>query len=80
MRIPSRSSKSENPKDKKLDLDYWLQRLIACCLSMGISKRDLFNDYYMDEIGEIIFEHNEMHRTKEEPDVEVASCESFFGF
>jgi hypothetical protein len=30
-------------------------------VSIGISKRALFEDYYVDEIGEVLYEYNEMH-------------------
>ena len=32
----------------------WLQRLIAGALGMGISKRDLLEDYYVDEIAPVL--------------------------
>lgn len=48
---------------------------------MGISKKELFFDYYMDEIGEIIYEHNEMHKAPDKDEIiEYADGNSFFGF
>lgn len=35
------------------DDGHWLQRLIAMGLCLGIGKRELLEDYYMDEIGSI---------------------------
>ena len=32
----------------------WLQELIAAALVYGISKRELFNDYYLDEIAAVL--------------------------
>ncbi len=43
------------------DGDAWFQRLIASALSIGISKRELLEDYYMDEIGEVIRAWNNLH-------------------
>lgn len=57
--------------------EFWLQRLIACGLKLGISKRELFEDYYMEEIGEVIHEYNLLSGFAEEPEV---SSEEFFGF
>ena len=71
-------------EDKRLegnDLDYWLQKLIACVLTIGISKRELLYDYYMDEIGEVIYEHNHLHKTGDKKaEVVEEDCDSFFGF
>ncbi|MDD3336789.1 MAG: hypothetical protein PHI98_14965 [Eubacteriales bacterium] len=33
---------------------------------MGISKRELMEDYYLDEITEIFSEWNRLHRPQEE--------------
>jgi hypothetical protein len=38
-----------------------VQRLIAQSLSLGIGKRELMCDYYPDELGQIIREHNVLH-------------------
>ena len=46
---------------------------------MGISKRELLQDYYLDEIGEIIHEYNALHKYDASGSKE-ASCENFFGF
>ncbi len=35
--------------------------MMASCLSIGISKRELMEDYYLDEIGKVIAEWNVMH-------------------
>ena len=35
--------------------------MIAAALSIGISKRELLNDYYMDEIGPVFEEWNRLH-------------------
>ena|GEM_PF-1672486 len=32
----------------------WLQELIAAALVYGISKRELFEDYYFDEIAAVL--------------------------
>lgn len=48
---------------------------------MGISKRELLENYYMDEIFEVIEEYNDMHRVeKPEEEVEVVDSQGFFGF
>ena len=45
---------------------------------LGISKRELFCDYYLDEIGEVIHEYNGLRHGGEES--REAACEEFFGF
>jgi hypothetical protein len=75
----SRVKKEDNNTDQK-DLEYWLQKLIVSGLKIGISKRELLNDYYLDEIGEIIFEWNEMHKTdNSESETEEVYADGFFG-
>lgn len=61
-------------------MGYWLQRLIAVCVSIGISKRDLFECYYVDEIGEVIHEYGEMRRRAYEDETEEVDDGEFFGF
>jgi len=47
---------------------------------MGISKYELFNDYYMDEFSEVLYEYNELHAYDRDEDVEEVSGQDFFGF
>ena len=48
-------------KGTRGDGDAWLQKLIASALTIGISKRELLEEYYMDEIGEVIKAWNALH-------------------
>lgn len=51
--------------------EHWFQGLIAAALSIGISKRELLNDYYMDEIGPVFEEWNRLHDPDREETEEV---------
>lgn len=48
-------------KGTRGDGDAWLQKLISSALTIGISKRELLEEYYMDEIGEVIKAWNALH-------------------
>ena len=61
-----------------MDEDRWLQRLIASALSMGIGKRELMEDYYMDEIGDVIREWNRLHHPDREETIQM-EAEEFLG-
>jgi predicted amidohydrolase len=53
--------------------------MIVCGLSIGISKKELLNDYFVEEIGEIIYEYNKLHEyKKEDTKVEEVYCDDFF--
>ena len=59
----------------------WLQKLIACALAVGISKRELLEDYYIDEIPEIFKAWNRIHG-KDGDDLEPEHMDNpmkFFG-
>lgn len=57
----------------------WFQGLIAAALSIGISKRELLNDYYMDEIGLIFEAWNRLHDPNREETEEVEAAEFLGG-
>lgn len=57
----------------------WLQRLIASALSIGISKRELFEDYYLDEVGEVMAEWNALHNRSRDEETEKADPLAFLG-
>ena len=49
-------------------------------LHIGISKRELLEDYYPDELEAIFEAYNDMHDTKKERDtIEEVSPMEFFG-
>ena len=49
-------------------------------LHIGISKCELFEDYYPDELEAIFEAYNDMHDTKKERDtIEEVSPMAFFG-
>ena len=56
----------------------WLQRLIVCCMSIGISKSELFAHYYFEEIPLIFEAYNTLHDHDDNAPAEV-SAEGFFG-
>lgn len=51
-----------------------MQQLIALCLRLGISKRELFEDYYMDELGDILEQFLALGGEK----VETVGVDEFF--
>ena len=53
--------------------------MIAAALSIGISKRELLRDYYMDEIGPIFEEWNRLHDPDREETEEVEAAEFLGG-
>ncbi|MFR5853449.1 MAG: hypothetical protein ACLUE8_03490 [Lachnospiraceae bacterium] len=48
-------------------------------MSIGISKRELLNDYYMDEIGPVFEEWNRLHDPDREETEEVEAAEFLGG-
>ena len=44
---------------------------------MGISKRELLEDYYVDEIAEVVQEYNRIHGA--EPEEKPVDAMTFFG-
>ena len=59
------------------DTEYWLQKLIVCCLKIGISKKELFEDYYIDEIEHIFKQYNSFNQ---EDEVTYVGVDEFFNF
>lgn len=59
------------------DREYWLQKLIVCCLKIGISKRELFEDYYIDELEHIFEQYNSFNQ---EDEVTYVGVDEFFNF
>ena len=47
-------------------------------MSIGVSKRELLNDYYADEIGPVIEEWNRLHDPRRE-ETETVDAQTFFG-
>lgn len=52
--------------------EYWLQDLIVSALELGISKKELLEDYYWDEIPLIFERYNALHSSKKEETTEEA--------
>jgi len=48
-------------------------------LSIGISKRALMEDYYMDEIGAIMEEWNRLHHPEESAETQQVDALTFLG-
>ena len=53
----------------------WLQRTIAICIKIGISKREFLNDYYPDEIPIIMQEYSDLSKVESKEDEEVGAEE-----
>ena len=74
----------ESDKDDadEVDSQFWLQRVIIIALKIGISKKELFEDYYFDEIGIIFSQYHSRSEAGEEngPEIVEIGAEEFFGF
>ena len=53
-------------KTKAADTKYWLQRWIAIAESIGIGKKELLEDYYLDEFLAVMDAYAEMHKIEHE--------------
>ena len=58
----------------------WLQRLIAMGLSLGIGKRELMEDYYLDEIGAVAEAWNALRRPPAEDAEEAVTPEDLIPY
>jgi len=56
----------------------WLQKIIAAAQSIGIGKRALMEDYYLDEFMVILQEHNKMQMPSEKPQDEEVFADELF--
>ena len=78
-------SESKEPKehDGEIDSQRWLQKIIVLCLGVGIGKRELFEDYYFDEVIVVLGEHYKRDKNEEGSpqveEVEEVGAEGFFG-
>jgi hypothetical protein len=59
-------------KEKVEENEFWLQDLIVAGLAIGISKKELLEDYYWDEIPLIFEAYSRLHDTKKKEEVEEA--------
>ena len=60
--------------------EHWVQRLIASALCLGIGKRELMQDYYLDEIGLIFEAWGDLHSTDSDKDEDMSDDPlAFFG-
>jgi hypothetical protein len=46
--------------------EHWFQDLIVCSRKIGISKKELLEDYYYDEIGSIFDRYAEISKPGDE--------------
>lgn len=53
-------------KQSAADNERWFQGLIAAGLKIGISKRELLNDYYPDELALVFSEYARLSNPREE--------------
>ena len=53
-------------KEKAADTKYWLQRWIAIAESIGIGKKELLEDYYLDEFLAVMDAYAQMHKIERE--------------
>ena len=56
---------------------YWLQRWIAVAETIGISKKQLLQDYYYDEFLVVLDEYNELHKIDSSEKIEQVSAEDW---
>lgn len=54
----------------------WLQKTIAICIKIGISKREFLEDYYPNEIPIIMEKYAELNKTTDSQEKTV-SAEDF---
>lgn len=59
-------------KEKVEENKFWLQDLIVAGLAIGISKKELLEDYYWDEVPLIFESYSKLHSSKKEETVEEA--------
>ena len=67
------------PNEANIEQNYnanWLQRTIAICIKIGISKKEFMEDYYPDEIPVIMQEFAELNRVQSS-DEETVDAEDF---
>lgn len=57
--------------------DTWLQKWIAIAASIGISRRELLEEYYFDEFILTLDAYNELHAIQTEDAVEEVSAEEW---
>jgi len=77
--MPGADSESKRQADE-VDSRYWLQKVIAAALKIGISKKELFEDYYFDEICIVFSEYYRRGEEAEsEPEIEEVGADEFFG-
>ncbi len=62
--------------NKKYNDPNWLQEIIVVCNKIGISKSELLNNYYVDEIPIIFDKYVELNKTTNKDEIEV-SAEDF---
>jgi len=56
-----------------------LQRLIAFSQSLGIPKSELMNNYYIDELSEVFYEHRKLQeQSLENEEVDYVDFKTFF--
>lgn len=53
----------------------WLQRIIATCTKIGISKKELMEDYYPNEIALVMQEYAELNKVESTDEEEVSADE-----
>ena len=65
-----RANEANNEQDYNPN---WLQRTIAICIKIGISKKEFLEDYYIDEIPIIMQEYAQLNKVegKDEEEVEA---------
>ena len=51
----------------------WLQKAIAVCVKIGISKKEFLEDYYPDEIPLIMQEYAELNKAVDKDEQEVGA-------
>ena len=59
--------------DSRTNDPNWLQEIIVVCNKIGISKSELLNNYYVDEIPIIFEKYVEMNKNTDKDGIEVTA-------
>ena len=65
-----RASEANDNKDFNPN---WLQRTIAICAKIGISKKELYENYYINEIPIIMQEYADLNKVESKDETEVGA-------
>ena len=65
--------RTNEASNEKLNDPNWLQEIIVVCNKIGISKSELLNNYYIDEIPIIFEKYTELSKSTNSDEIEVTA-------